>query len=346
MPRSACARSPIRSFGLLVLAGLTTLALCLPATASDASAVGRTQAKTTSSVTSAATASGRVQAATGELPVGGVLGDYFATGLDDIMAIDPAGNLWMYYNDFSGDQNMFATSPTLIGGGWTGYTLAAVGRPYGDVLSGILAIDPAGRLWYYPNNGGNSLPGPGQLTFGAPSQVGTGWAGYTVVGLTNLYSTSTVYTGLLAVDRSGNLWYYPNAGGNGTSTFGARSLVGTGWNGYTADVADFNGDGRPDLLAVDSAGNLWFYPNAGGSGTATFGARAQVGSGWSGWQAIDVGCLVSGCGSVTSQSAFTDILGTDANGNLWYFPDTGSSAGPQFGTPIQVGTGFTGFRLN
>jgi len=284
--------------------------------------------------------------ATGGLPAGGVLGDYFATGLDDILAIDQSGALWMYYNDFSGDQNMFATAPSEVGSGWIGYTLAAVGRPYGGVLAGILAIDSAGRLWYYPNNGGNSLPGPGQLTFGARSEVGVGWGGYAVVGLVNLYSTSTVFTGLLATDRAGNLWYYPNNGANDLGTFGARSLVGTGWTGYTVDVADFNGDGRPDLLAVDTTGNLWYYPSTGGTGTATFGSRTRVGSQWTGWQAIDVGCLVTGCGSVTSQNAFTDILGIDPDGNMWYFPDTSTGGPPVFGSPIQVGTGRTGFRIN
>ena len=349
MRQSPCARSHPRFFGPLVLAGVSALALCLPATAGSASTVGPhrdlTQVRATSSVASAPAATGPGRAATGGLPAGGVLGDLFATGVDDIVAIDQSGTLWMYYNDSSGDQSMFASPRVRIGAGWTGYTLAAVGF---TTLASILSIDPAGRLWYYPNNGGASVPGPGQLSFGARYQVGTDWGGYTAVGFASLYSSgSTVAPGLLAIDPAGNLWYYPTtATGSGLGGFGARSLVGTGWKGYTVDVADFNGDGRPDLLAGDTSGNLWFYRNTGGSGTATFGARTKIGSQWSGWQAIDVGCLVSGCGSVTSVNAFADILGIDANGNMWYFPNTRSSGIPGFGSPIQVGTGWTGFRIN
>ncbi|BCW57577.1 hypothetical protein StoSoilB20_09240 [Arthrobacter sp. StoSoilB20] len=42
-------------------------------------------------------------------------------------------------------------------------------------------------------------------------------------------------------------------------------------------VGHFNGDGRADLLARDSAGILWLYPR--GSATAWM-PRVQVGQGW------------------------------------------------------------------
>jgi len=132
------------------------------------------------------------------------------------------------------------------------------------------------------------------------------------------------------------MWYYPNTGGKGTATFGARSKVGSGWNGYTADVADVNGDGSPDLLAVNSSGTMWLYPNAGGTGTATFGARSQVSTGWAGYLAIDVGSLTTG-------AAGADILGIDPAGDLWYYPNTGGGA---FAQPVQVGAGWNVYTIN
>lgn len=266
------------------------------------------------------------------LPAGGVLGDVNGGGLADILAIDKSGNLWLYPNTGSGDQKMFTSAQSKVGTGWSGYTLAAVASLYGSARAGILAGDSAGNLWYYPNTGGS-----GTGTFGARSKVGSGWNGYTVIGLTNLYSTGR--PGILARDSTGNLWYYPNTGRTGTSTFGTRSKVGAGWTNYTADVADINGDGKPDLLAVDTSGAMWLYPNSGGTGLSTFGARAAVASGWSGYQAIDVGSLISG-------GSGAGILGIDPSGHLWYYRNTGGSGTSAFAAPIQTGTGWTGYRIN
>jgi DNA-binding beta-propeller fold protein YncE len=257
---------------------------------------------------------------------GGVLGDVTGNGLDDILAIDPAGNLWLYPSTGSGDASMFAGGRSKVGSGWTGYTLAAVAPLYGAAEAGILAIAPGGNLWYYPNTGGT-----GTGTFGGRSLTGTGWAGYTVVGVTDLYGTGQ--PGILAIDPSGNLWYYPATGGTGTSTFGARSQVGSGWTGWTADIA---GGTSPSLVGVDSNGNMWLYSNTGGAGTSTFGTPTQISNAWLGYQAIDLGTLTTGSGGA-------GILGIDAAGNLWYYPSTGSGT---YGTPIQVGTGWTGYRIN
>jgi hypothetical protein len=41
-------------------------------------------------------------------------------------------------------------------------------------------------------------------------------------------------------------------------------------------AADFSGDGHADILAVDAAGDLWYYPHSGNG----FGARVQIGHGF------------------------------------------------------------------
>jgi GH25 family lysozyme M1 (1,4-beta-N-acetylmuramidase) len=265
------------------------------------------------------------------LPVGGVLGDVNGDGAADILAIAPGGNLYLYPNTYFTGQGMFGGGRSQVGAGWTGYTLAAIADLYGSGRAGILARDSAGNLWYYPNTGG-----AGTSTFGARSRVGIGWAGYTVVGLTDLYGSGR--PGILAIDSSGRMWYYPSTGGTGTGTFGARSQVGAGWVGYTADVADINGDGRPDLVAVDGSGAMWMYPNIGGTGLSTFGARSQIASSWSGYQAIDVGQL-TGAGPA-------GLVGFDPAGDLWYYQNTGGSGTSTFATPALVGVGWTGFTIN
>ncbi len=257
--------------------------------------------------------------------LGGVLGDVTGDGRSDILATDSSGNLWLYPNTGTGAFG----ARSQVGSGWTGYRVAAVADLYRSGRAGILAIDPSGRLLYYPNTGRT-----GTSTFGAATQVGTGWTGaYRIAGLTDLYRTGR--PGILAVDPSGRLLYYPSTGGTGTSTFGAPSQVGTGWTGFTIDPVDVNGDGRPDLLVVSSAGNLYQYPNVGGTGSSTFGARTQVGSGWSTWQAIDAGSVTGGSGA--------DILAIDQSGKLYVYPNAG---GTGFGAPILVGSGWIGFIIN
>lgn len=265
------------------------------------------------------------------LPAGGVLGDVNGDGAADILTIAPGGNLYMYPNTYFLGEGMFGGGRSQVGSGWTGYTLAAIADLYGSTSAGLLAKDSAGNLWYYPNTGGS-----GTSTFGARSQVGRGWNGYRVIGLTDLHGTGA--PGILAIDSAGNMWYYPNTGGTGLGTFGARSQVGSGWTGYTADVADINGDGSPDLLGVDGSGNMFVYPNTGGTGTSTFGARSQVGSSFSGYQAIDAGQL-TGAGPA-------DVVGIDPSGNLWYYAGTGGTGAAALAAPVQIGTGWTGFTIN
>lgn len=322
--------------GTLVFAGLIALALSVPAAAGPIWHPGNLRASSAADVIHATTLAANTA---GGLPAGGIVSDPdLDNGLPDILAIDPSGNLWLYPNTNSGDANMFAGGRTEVGTGWNGYTLAAVG-PVGAVANtagatGIVAIDPAGNLLFYPDTGGIGLG-----MFGAPTQIGVGWTGYTVAGIANL--TMAPGAGLVATDPAGNLWYYPASGGTGTSTFASPILVGTGWTGYTVDVTNVSPPGLNTtvVVAVDRNGNLWLYPNTGGTGTSTFGTRSQIGSGWSGYQAVDLGGPAGDA---------ADIFAIDAGGNLWYYQNAGDGAAgwATWDAPIQVGTGWTGYRIN
>jgi beta-glucosidase-like glycosyl hydrolase len=266
---------------------------------------------------------------------GGLLADVTGSGKPDIVAVDPSGNMYLYPNTGGTGTSTFGFPPTLLGTGWTGYTVAAIADVYGSGRPGILVIDPSGNMLYYPGTGGT-----GTSTFGyPPTLLGSGWNGYTIVGLADLDGSTR--PGIVAIDPSGNMLYYPGTGGTGTSTFGyPPTLLGSGWNGYAVDVADINGDGKPDLLAVNSSGDMYLYPGTGGTGTSTFGfPPTLLGTGWNGWEAIDVGFLTGAKGA--------DILAIDARGNMYLYPNTGGTGTGTFGyPPTLVGDGWTGYIIN
>jgi stage II sporulation protein D len=93
--------------------------------------------------------------------------------------------------------------------------------------------------------------------------------------------------------------------------------------------ADWQGDGRGDLLARDLDGRLWLYPGAGGG---RFASRVQVGTGWESMDAVQRADDFDGDGHV-------DVLARDAQGRLWLYPGSG---GERFRPPRQVGWGWQG----
>lgn len=88
---------------------------------------------------------------------------------------------------------------------------------------------------------------------------------------------------LIAQDRANTLYRYS---GTGKGTFAARVKLFANWGAaYDAvvGVGDLNRDGRPDLVARDTAGKLYRQY---GDGKGSFGARALIGSGWGGYKAL------------------------------------------------------------
>lgn len=116
---------------------------------------------------------------------------------------------------------------------------------------------------------------------------------------------------MLARRTDGTLMLYPRVGGAWES---ART-VGPGWNGFGTVLSpgDFNGDGNNDILAKDSAGNLFLYAGAGDGG---FLAGRQVGSGWNAFNSIVSPGDFNGDGN-------NDILARDSSGLLYLYPGNG-----------------------
>jgi sugar lactone lactonase YvrE len=78
-------------------------------------------------------------------------------------------------------------------------------------------------------------------------------------------------------------------------------------------VGDFTGDGKPDLLARDSAGTMWLYAGNGKGGAAN---GVQFGTGW------NIMTNIVGVGDMTGDG-HPDLLATDNSGNTWLYAGNG-----------------------
>jgi hypothetical protein len=121
---------------------------------------------------------------------------------------------------------------------------------------------------------------------------------------------------LLSVTSTGTV--YLNAGnGSGTSVV-PRVQVATGWQTYNALVGggDFTGDGRPDVLARDTAGVLWRLTGT-GSASAPFAARVKLGTGWQQYAKLFSPGDADGDGKA-------DLMTTTSTGALYFHAGTGT----------------------
>ena len=91
-------------------------------------------------------------------------------------------------------------------------------------------------------------------------------------------------------------------------------------------VSDFSGDGFSDVLGVNAAGDLMYYPN---NGIAISDSTARrLATGWSSYSHV-MAADFSGDGAA-------DVLGVNAAGNLMYFPNNGFA----ISGAVQLKTGF------
>lgn len=181
---------------------------------------------------------------------------------------------------------------------------------------GLFRRDSTGVLLHYAGKPDGNLA--------APCKVGYGWEGMRMVVRDG--------SDLLAVDSSQILWRYPADPATGSYSGSTRVQVGTGWQSMNALVTpgDFDGDGRPDLIARDTAGTLWLYP---GNGSGGYLARKSIGTGWQIYtQLISPGDF-DGDGK-------SDLIGLDAAGDLWLYRGNGTGG---YAARTQIGYGWQNY---
>lgn len=95
---------------------------------------------------------------------------------------------------------------------------------------------------------------------------------------------------------------------------------------------DLTGDGRDDVLRIDTAGTLWLHP---GNGKGAPGKGLVLGTGWATTRLFAPGDW-DGDGR-------NDLISTTADGKLWLHPGTGKASA--VGARRQIGHGWSTYRI-
>ncbi|MEU9857457.1 VCBS repeat-containing protein [Streptomyces sp. NPDC047974] len=198
------------------------------------------------------------------------------SGADSFMASAKFYTLSSLNDDGTGDDAFVIDGHLIIdgqdiGGGWQIYnSIVGPGDLTGDGKGDLVARDASGILWLYKGNG----LGTG---FATRVSIGGGWNGFNKLLGAGDY-TGDGLTDLVARTTGGDLYVYPGTG-SASAVFGARKLVGSGWNTFKHLTApgDLNADGKGDLLGVNSAGELYPYLN---TSSARFAKKTSLGTGY------------------------------------------------------------------
>jgi hypothetical protein len=172
---------------------------------------------------------------------------------------------------YQGDLYDVTEGYNLMSSGWSSYNLIiGPGDLSGDGRGDLLGRDTSGKLYLFRGHGDG-------LGLGGRQLVGGGWNAYNAIVGSGDFSGDG-RADIVARAGDGTLYLYKGTG-NASAPFSARIKIGTGWGQYTKLISpgDMDGDGRADLLAVNSAGTAYRYS---GTGTGQFKARATVGTGW------------------------------------------------------------------
>jgi hypothetical protein len=185
-----------------------------------------------------------------------------------VLGINAKGDLYRYLT--TGTENL-KYPPARIGGGWKGYTLVSAGDLNGDGKGDLLARTPGGDLMLYRGTGTGGLAYP-------PSRLGGGWNVMTSM-LSPGDLNSDGKADLLARKTNGDLMYYKGTG-TGNLVY-PPSRLGGGWNTMNQlfSTGDFNSDGKADLLARKTNGDLMYYKGT-GPGNLVY-PPSRLGGGWS-----------------------------------------------------------------
>lgn len=203
----------------------------------------------------------------------------------------------------------FATT-TQIGTNWAGFkAVFQAEQANSDHQGDVLAVTSTGDLVLYTTGQTGALSSSGV--------VARGLAGYrNFVSLTGVTGAST--PSILAIRTTDAVLVRFDRLTSTSYRSTPVVVTPTGWAGASLNAlfgsGDFTGDGRPDLMARDTAGRLWLFA---GNGAGGFGPPTQIGQGFGGFRDL------SAVGDLNADG-LTDVVVRAADGTTKVFPSAGA----------------------
>ncbi|WP_328972464.1 FG-GAP repeat domain-containing protein [Streptomyces sp. NBC_00239] len=298
--------------------------------------------------------------------------DLDGDGLGDLVARDVSGSLW-YYKGSGGSAQPFAVR-VKVGAGWNAYNqVVPLDDVTGDGRADLAGRTPAGQVFLYASKGDGAFAAPTQLGTGAEYlKTLAGQGGVPDHGKHALAAAKPGHDGRVEVFRTlANGTFLPaqveytSVGDEGTGFyFAATGLNGTDYPSLVMDEGvlwdhegqrvltdkagasltpggiwqapgDLTGDGRADLLQVQS-GVLYLHDR--GSGGSGYDYRkTSIGKGWEVYDSL------VGSGDFTGDGR-ADAVARDKSGLLYLYAGTGNASAP-FAPRVLIGKGWEVYDL-
>ncbi|MGQ4485743.1 FG-GAP repeat domain-containing protein [Streptomyces sp. SAS_281] len=291
------------------------------------------------------------------------MNDVDGDGIGDVLTRTPSGDIYTYLG--TGDATAPFSRLPMSGYGWDIYNqIIGFDDVDGDGYGDVMARKPGGDLYFYRAMG-DGLSFPRQ-------EAGKGWnaaalfagaGGNPAFGKQELEARTTGGS-LYWYQSRNNEQFFPrqldssDTGWNQVSLSLASSLdndgwaellqvykgtlyvgaeeIGTGWQVYNSltGPGDLSGDGKGDVLARDTAGDLYLYQ---GNGLGTkFAAKVKVGYGY------DTYNKIVGAGDL-SGDGLADVVARDTKGDLYLYKGTGSVTKP-LSARVKIGYGYDTYK--
>jgi len=180
------------------------------------------------------------------------IGDFNGDGRSDMLCHDTRGRKWIAYANYKG--NFDAGTGWHSNMGWCIHASAQllIGDFNGDGRDDMMCHDKkTGYKWIsFADINGHFK--------GTSWQRGMGWCNHPGSELHVGDFNGDSRTDILCHDTKGNKWIaFATCGGTFTGTNWHKPMGWCNHNGASVHIADFNGDGRDDMLCHDGSGRKW-----------------------------------------------------------------------------------------
>ncbi|EEP71893.1 hypothetical protein MCAG_02220 [Micromonospora sp. ATCC 39149] len=256
--------------------------------------------------------------------------DFDGDGRSDILGFSTShAELWWTPNTTVPGQSPSRGGSKRISAGWSNITDPFVTDYDGDGKS-----DVVGRvndeLWTWSNASSVGTP-----LVVAADKLGVNWdslpriapADFDGDGRTDIVGYSS---------NSDELWWVPNTTpAGGMPQRGTSKKVSSGWGGITKQmIADYNSDGKPDILGRGSNNVMYVWLNTSTVGNPSVGSLVPLGTAWD--------TLPTTTTADFDSDGRADIVGFSISGDkFWWVPNTTPAGGtPSRGTSQEVAAGF------